>query len=72
VSKKAGRADGKQLLLAKNTLEHFIKAENSIVEIDTFEKKKSRYGTGWLWAGMFFDSRIRNNALTTEWHIGVR
>jgi hypothetical protein len=50
VSPKAGRIDAKQLMLAKNTLEHFMRIEMSAEQIDIFDKKKARYGTAWLWS----------------------
>jgi hypothetical protein len=56
-------------MLAKNTLEHFMRIEMSAEQIDIFDKKKARYGTAWLRSGMRFDSRIKNKKLTTEWHI---
>lgn len=71
VVNKKGKVDGKQLLLASHTLQHFMERENSVVEIDTFDKKKARYGTWWLFSWMYFDSRLRDKELSTEWHIWV-
>lgn len=72
VESKAGRVDSKQLMMARNTLEHFMRLEMTANQIDIFDKKKARYGTGWLLSSMWYDSRIKNGEISTEWHIGVQ
>lgn len=72
VESKAGRVDAKQLMMARNTLEHFMKLEQTVDQIDIFDKKKARYGTWWLLSSMWYDSRIKNSKISTERHIGIQ
>lgn len=72
VESKAGRVDAKQLMMARNTLEHFMKLEQTVDQIDIFDKKKARYGTWWLLSSMWYDSRIKNGKISTERHIGIQ
>lgn len=77
------RCDYRSVMIAKYTMDHFIRKEWVHIQLNDFYYNKAKYWTGILWSGVWFESRFvsdnddyfsKNEKQQKRdiWHIGIK